>query len=284
MNRPPTEFRRIWKEYDRMGKLAGLFRNPLSFLFTRSTQEERVAAYVIREHERGSDRSLTDILNDPYVRNRLTPQQRARLLDRPDVIHAIGDDIVEGARRSPERLDGRPDPAPVGAADGGGADRDVPRRHPVRLEEDDVVVGAPALHRPRHDVLDSCTSDHSRIPAATGSIRSPDSVWDCSRESQHTNAARRSTASSSSRRLASLAPMAHTTAPGRSHSPSSTGSFEVVAVTTTSASSAAPRADSAGSAPVRSQNEASRSPERQYAITRWIVGTAARMHATCVSA
>jgi hypothetical protein len=83
-----------------MGKLADLFRNPFSFLFTRSTQEERVAAYVIREHERGSDRTLTDILDDPYVRNRLTPQQRSRLLDRPDVIRAIGDDIVEDARRS----------------------------------------------------------------------------------------------------------------------------------------------------------------------------------------
>lgn len=79
-----------------MLKLASLIRNPFSFLFTRSTQEERVAAYVIREHERG--RSLEEILNDPYVRNRLTPQQRSRLLDRPDVIRAIGDDIVESAR------------------------------------------------------------------------------------------------------------------------------------------------------------------------------------------
>jgi hypothetical protein len=79
-----------------MGKLADLFRNPFSFLFARSTQEERVAAYVIREHERG--RSLEEILGDPYVRNRLTPQQRSRLLDRPDVIRAIGDDIVESAR------------------------------------------------------------------------------------------------------------------------------------------------------------------------------------------
>ena len=79
-----------------MLKLASLIRNPFSFLFTRSTQEERVAAYVIREHERG--RSLADILGDPYVRNRLTPQQRSRLLDRPDVIRAIGDDIVESAR------------------------------------------------------------------------------------------------------------------------------------------------------------------------------------------
>jgi hypothetical protein len=81
-----------------MGKLADLFRNPFSFLFTRSTQEERVAAYLIREHERG--RSLEEILGDPYVRNRLTPQQRSRLLDRPDVIRAIGDDIVEDARRT----------------------------------------------------------------------------------------------------------------------------------------------------------------------------------------
>jgi hypothetical protein len=79
-----------------MGKLADLFRNPFSFFFARSTQEERVAAYVIREHERG--RSLEEILGDPYVRNRLTPQQRSRLLDRPDVIRAIGDDIVESAR------------------------------------------------------------------------------------------------------------------------------------------------------------------------------------------
>jgi hypothetical protein len=81
-----------------MGKLADLFRNPFSFLFARSTQEERVAAYVIREHERG--RSLEEILDDPYVRNRLTPQQRSRLLDRPDVIRAIGDDIFEAARKT----------------------------------------------------------------------------------------------------------------------------------------------------------------------------------------
>jgi hypothetical protein len=36
-----------------MLKLASVLRNPFSFLFTRSSQEERVAAYVIREHERG---------------------------------------------------------------------------------------------------------------------------------------------------------------------------------------------------------------------------------------
>ncbi len=72
------------------------FRDLFSFLFQRSSAEERVAAYVIREHDRGRD--LEQILEDRYVQNRLTPEQRARLLDRPEVIKALGDDIVAGAR------------------------------------------------------------------------------------------------------------------------------------------------------------------------------------------
>ena len=79
-----------------MAGLASFFRNPFSFLFTRSTHTDRVAAYVIREHERG--RSLTEILEDPYVRNRCTPEEQARLLDRPELIRALGDDVVAGAR------------------------------------------------------------------------------------------------------------------------------------------------------------------------------------------
>ena len=56
----------------------------------------RLAAYVIREHDRG--RALAEILEDPYVVNRCSPEQRARLLDRPDLIRAIGDDVIEAAR------------------------------------------------------------------------------------------------------------------------------------------------------------------------------------------
>ena len=78
--------------------LADLFRNPFSFLFSRSQQEERLAAYVIREHDRG--RSLAEILDDPYIRNRTTPQERDRLLERPEVSRAIGGDMVEAARRA----------------------------------------------------------------------------------------------------------------------------------------------------------------------------------------
>ena len=81
-----------------MIKLTTAIRNPFSFLFARSSKEERVAAYVIREHERG--RALEEILDDPYVRNRLSPQQQARLLDRNDIIRAIGHDTVAAAQES----------------------------------------------------------------------------------------------------------------------------------------------------------------------------------------
>jgi len=67
-----------------------------SFLFQGSTKEERVAQYVVREHGRG--RPLREILEDHYVVNRLSPEQRARLLDRPEIVHAFGEDIVAAAR------------------------------------------------------------------------------------------------------------------------------------------------------------------------------------------
>jgi hypothetical protein len=74
-------------------------KDMFSFLFQRSAQEEHVAQYVVREHDRG--RSLDEILQDKYVVNRLqTPEQRARLLDRPEITHAIGTDMVEAAKSS----------------------------------------------------------------------------------------------------------------------------------------------------------------------------------------
>jgi len=71
--------------------------NLFSFLFQRSPKEERVAQYVVREHARG--RALREILEDRYVLNRLeSPTQRARLLDRPEVIRAFGEDDVTAER------------------------------------------------------------------------------------------------------------------------------------------------------------------------------------------
>jgi hypothetical protein len=72
------------------------FRDLFSFLFQRSPQEERVAQYVVREHDRG--RPLAEILEDKYVVNRLSPEQRKRLLDRPEVIQAVGRDVAEATK------------------------------------------------------------------------------------------------------------------------------------------------------------------------------------------
>jgi hypothetical protein len=83
-----------------MQRLAGLLRSPFSFLFARSSMEERVVAYVIREHGRG--RALSEILEDRYVQNRLSPHQRLRMLDRPELIQALGDETVEDTRRDLE--------------------------------------------------------------------------------------------------------------------------------------------------------------------------------------
>ena len=69
-----------------------------SFLFSRGSAEEHVARYVIREHDRG--RSLSEIIEDKYVQNRLTPEQQRRLLDRPELIEAFGGDVLESAKTS----------------------------------------------------------------------------------------------------------------------------------------------------------------------------------------
>jgi hypothetical protein len=76
--------------------LVDAIRGAFSFLGSRSQIEERMAQYVIREHHRG--RPVSEILDDHYVTNRCTPDQVKRLLDRPEVIHALGEDLVTRAK------------------------------------------------------------------------------------------------------------------------------------------------------------------------------------------
>jgi hypothetical protein len=71
-------------------------RGAFSFLSSRTRSEDRMAEYVIREHRRG--RPLHDILEDNYVTNRCSAEQIKRLLDRPEVVHALGHDLVEAVR------------------------------------------------------------------------------------------------------------------------------------------------------------------------------------------
>lgn len=79
-----------------MGRLSNFWRNPFSFFTARSRKEEALAAYIIREHGRG--RPLAEIMDDQYVRNRCTPRELARLLERPEVVHALGEGTVAAER------------------------------------------------------------------------------------------------------------------------------------------------------------------------------------------
>jgi hypothetical protein len=76
--------------------LVDAIKGAFSFLSSRTQAEERVAQYVIREHARG--RPLSEVIQDHYVTNRLSPEQIKRLLDRPDVLHALGESLVNEAK------------------------------------------------------------------------------------------------------------------------------------------------------------------------------------------
>jgi hypothetical protein len=69
---------------------------PFSFLTATSRREELVAQHVLREHASGRD--LHEILEDAYVRNRCTPEEIGRLLDRPELVHAIGEHVIAAVR------------------------------------------------------------------------------------------------------------------------------------------------------------------------------------------
>jgi hypothetical protein len=53
--------------------------------------EERVIDYVIREVHNG--RRLSDALADPYVKNRLSEEKVAHVLENPEVVEALEEQI-----------------------------------------------------------------------------------------------------------------------------------------------------------------------------------------------
>lgn len=54
--------------------------------------EERVVEYVIREVHNG--RKLTEALSDPYVKNRLSEERLAKVLETPEVVSALEEQIA----------------------------------------------------------------------------------------------------------------------------------------------------------------------------------------------
>jgi hypothetical protein len=79
-------------------KISFTGRNPFAFLFATSRREQYLERYVLREHGKG--RALSDVLDDPYIRNRSTPEERARLLERPGVVAALGAGALAELRRA----------------------------------------------------------------------------------------------------------------------------------------------------------------------------------------
>lgn len=53
--------------------------------------EERVVEYVIREVHNG--RRLMEVIDDPYVRNRLSEEKRAHVLENPEIVDALEQEI-----------------------------------------------------------------------------------------------------------------------------------------------------------------------------------------------
>ncbi len=58
--------------------------------------EDSLVRYVVREVSGG--RNLADVMQDPYITNRGGQVDARRLLDRPEVIAAVGDDVLDDLR------------------------------------------------------------------------------------------------------------------------------------------------------------------------------------------
>jgi hypothetical protein len=74
------------------------FPNPFALLFSSTRSEQYLTQYVLREHARG--RSFADVVADPYIRNRTTAEQRSRLLERPEVVAALGERTVADLKQT----------------------------------------------------------------------------------------------------------------------------------------------------------------------------------------
>ena len=82
-----------------LSRLMGRFRGERkrgSGRLTGARREDALARYVIAEARKG--RNLTDVLEDPYIKNRADQTTLQRLMDHPELINALGGDAVKRLR------------------------------------------------------------------------------------------------------------------------------------------------------------------------------------------
>lgn len=73
--------------------MADIAKNIKEFLdeLAADPMEERVVEYVIREVHSG--RRLVEVMDDPFVKNRLNDEKRASVLENPEIVEAVEAEI-----------------------------------------------------------------------------------------------------------------------------------------------------------------------------------------------
>ncbi|WP_217915236.1 hypothetical protein [Miltoncostaea marina] len=71
-------------------------------LQTESAKHKRLVDYVAGQLSAGRD--LRQVMEDPYVTNRISVVERRALLDEPKIVEAAGDDVLASMRARLEAL------------------------------------------------------------------------------------------------------------------------------------------------------------------------------------
>jgi hypothetical protein len=69
---------------------------------SESAKHKRLIEYVVRQLRSG--RHLAEVLEDPYITNRIAPIERRALLDEPEVVEAASEDVLARMRAQLEEL------------------------------------------------------------------------------------------------------------------------------------------------------------------------------------
>jgi hypothetical protein len=69
---------------------------------SESAKHKRLIEYVVRQLRSG--RHLAEVLEDPYITNRIAAIERRALLDEPEVVEAASEDVLARMRAQLEEL------------------------------------------------------------------------------------------------------------------------------------------------------------------------------------
>ena len=74
----------------------GIHEEVRKLVNTESARHKRLIEYVVRQLRSGRD--LGQVLEDPYVVNRISLVERRALLEEPEVVQAASDEVLEQMR------------------------------------------------------------------------------------------------------------------------------------------------------------------------------------------